>query len=76
VARKQTPKEPEDMLNLTDSARYLKLTVSALSQAVKRGDLIPVLVSVQQKRFTKAALDAYNKSRSKRGRPRKSSAGK
>ena len=71
MARKRTPKEPEDMLSLSDAARYLKITPGAITRAIERGRLVPKLVSVKQWRLTREDLDAYAKSR-KPGRPPKS----
>ena len=62
-------KEPE-MLSAAEAAREMGVLPSAISQAVKRGRL----VSMRFKHLTlisREALQAYIKSRSKGGRPRK-----
>ena len=67
--KRKKRKEPE-MLTAAEAARELGVLPSAVSQAIKRGRL----VSMRFKHVTlisRETLNAYAKSRSKAGRPRK-----
>ena len=68
---KKAPTAEEEMLTIKEAAEWLGVTISAISQAITRGRL-PVVPFKNWRLISPQALKAYAASRSKGGRPRKS----